>query len=330
MRVRRLLTDYGIAFVFLASLGFILPRLLPGDPFLAIYGEEAALSMTPEMKTEIYRRFALDQSWSRQFAAYGGSLLRGELGWSYYFNAPVTKVMAGFLPWTVLLAGSTFLFSTIGGFILGLESGAHRGDCWDRGLFAGLMVLGGVPDFFVGTLLLLGFAVIWPVLPLGGATTIYGELTGGAWLIDVLRHLALPLASLVLARLTMMYLLCRNSAAVLLRAPFLRTARGKGCGERRVRYRHLGRSVLLPAATSAGLQLSHLFAGILMIEVVFNYPGMGTLLHRALAARDYPLLQGILLLGSVTVLAINLLIDLVYPILDPRVKPVCISDTEKN
>ena len=92
----------------------------------------------------------------------------------------------------------------------------------------------------------------------------------------------------------------------------------------------LGRGVLLPAATSAGLQLSHLFAGILMIEVVFNYPGMGTLLHRALAARDYPLLQGILLLGSVTVLTMNLLIDLVYPILDPRVKPVCISDTEKN
>ena len=330
MRVRRLLMDYGIAFVFLASLGFVLPRLLPGDPFLAIYGEEAALSMTEEMKAEIYRRFALDQSWPRQFAAYAGSLLNGELGWSYFFNAPVTKVMAGFLPWTVLLAGATFLFSTVGGFVLGLESGAHRGSRWDRGLFAGLMVLGGMPDFFVGTLLLLGFAVIWPVLPLGGATTVYGGLTGGAWLIDVLRHLALPLASLVLARLTMMYLLCRNSAAALLRAPFLRTARGKGCNERQVRYRHLGRSVLLPAATSAGLQLSHLFAGLLMIEVVFNYPGMGTLLHRALSARDYPLLQGILLLGSVTVLAVNLLVDLAYPILDPRVKPVCISDTEKN
>jgi len=238
--------------------------------------------------------------------------------------------MAGFLPWTVLLAGATFLFSTLGGFVLGLESGAQRGSRWDRGLFAGLMVLGGMPDFFVGTLLLLGFAVIWPVLPLGGATTVYGGLTGWAWLIDVLRHLALPLLSLVLARLTMMYLLCRNSAAALLRAPYLRTARGKGCNERQVRYRHLGRSVLLPAATSAGLQLSHLFAGILMIEVVFNYPGMGTLLHRALSARDYPLLQGILLLGSVTVLAVNLLVDLAYPILDPRMKPVCISDTEKN
>ena len=330
MRVHRLLMDYGIAFVFLASLGFVLPRLLPGDPFLAIYGEEAALSMTAEMKADIYHRFALDQPWPRQFAAYAGSLLKGELGWSYFFNAPVTKVMAGFLPWTVLLAGATFLFSTLGGFVLGLESGAHRGSRWDRGLFAGLMVLGGMPDFFVGTLLLLGFAVIWPVLPLGGATTVYGGLTGWAWLIDVLRHLALPLLSLVLARLTMMYLLCRNSAAALLRAPFLRTAQGKGCDERKVRYHHLGRSVLLPAATSAGLQLSHLFAGILMIEVVFNYPGMGTLLHRALAARDYPLLQGILLLGSVTVLAVNLLVDLAYPILDPRVKPVCISDTEEN
>ena len=109
--------------------------------------------------------------------------------------------------------------------MLGLESGAHRGGRWDRGLFAGLMVLGGMPDFFVGTLLLLGLAVIWPVLPLGGATTAYGGLTGGAWLIDVLRHLALPLTSLVLARLTMMYLLCRNSAAALLRAPASLVAR---------------------------------------------------------------------------------------------------------
>ena len=330
MRVRRLLTDYGIAFVFLASLGFILPRLLPGDPFLAIYGEEAALSMTPEMKTEIYRRFALDQSWSRQFAAYGGSLLRGELGWSYYFNAPVTKVMAGFLPWTVLLAGTTFLFSTIGGFVLGLESGAHRGDRWDRGLFAGLMLLGGVPDFFVGALMLLGFAVIWPLFPLGGAVTVYGGQTGWAWGMDVLKHLVLPLTSMVLARMTTMYLLCRNSAVALLKAPFLRTARSKGCDEATIRYRHLGRSVLLPAATSAGLHLSHLFAGILMIEIVFGYPGMGTLLHRALAARDYPLLQGILLLASVTVLGVNLLVELIYPIIDPRVKTVCISSTEKS
>lgn len=330
MRKYRLLADYMVAIFILCSLGFFLPRMLPGDPFLAIYGEEAALSMTPEMKAEIYRRFALDQSWPQQFFAYVGSLLRADLGWSFYFSAPVTEVMAGFLPWSLLLAGFTLVLSTIGGFVLGLESGSRRGSLWDSGLFAAMMLLGGIPDFVVGTLLLLGLAVVWPLFPLGGATTVYGGMTGWYWVMDVLWHLALPLASLVLARMTMMYLLCRNSTAGMLQAPFLRTALGKGCDERTVRYGHLGRSVLLPAATSAGLQLSHLFAGILMIEVVFSYPGMGTLLHRALTARDYPVLQGILLLGSVTVLAVNFLVDLSYPILDPRVKTVCISDTEKN
>ena len=330
MRISKLLTDYSIALFILCSLGFVLPRLLPGDPFLAIYGEEAALSMTPEMKAEIYRRFALDQAWTEQFGVYIVSLLRADLGWSFFFNAPVVKVMAGFLPWTIILAGASLLLSTVGGFVLGLESGSRKGSRWDKGLFAGLMLLGGVPDFFVGALLLLALAVVWPLFPLGGAVTVYGGQTGWAWGLDVLKHLMLPLASLVLARMTTMYLLCRNSAVGLLRAPFLRTARSKGCDEVTIRYRHLGRGVLLPAATSAGLQLSHLFAGILMIEVVFGYPGMGMLLHRALAARDYPLLQGILLLASVTVLGVNFFVELLYPILDPRVKTACISSTEKS
>ena len=137
MRISRLLSDYAIAFFLLCSLGFALPRLLPGDPFLAIYGEEAALTMTPEMKAEIYRRFALDQSWAEQFAAYFAALLRADLGWSYFFNAPVVKVMAGFLPWTILLAGASLLLSTVGGFLLGLESGSRKAVCGIRDCFPG-------------------------------------------------------------------------------------------------------------------------------------------------------------------------------------------------
>ena len=330
MRVAKLVTDYMTALLVLCSLGFVLPRLLPGDPFLAIYGDEAALMMTPELKAEIYRRFALDKSWLAQFTAYLASLFQANLGWSYFYNAPVIKVMAGFLPWTILLAGASLILSTLTGFVLGLESGSRKGTRWDNGLFTGLMLAGGVPDFFVGTLLLLGFAVIWPLFPLGGAVTVYGGQTGWGWWLDVLYHLALPLTSLVLARMTTMYLLCRNSAVSLLKAPFLRTARGKGCNTVTIRYRHLGRSVLLPAATSAGLHLSHLFAGVLMIEVVFGYPGMGMLLQKALVARDYPLLQGILLLASITVLIVKFLTELLYPILDPRVDIICISSTEKS
>lgn len=321
----RIAADYLLALGFLCSLGFVLPRLLPGDPLLAIYGEEALIHMTPEMKAELLRRLALDRSWIEQFAAYWVSLFRLDLGWSYYFNAPVLRIIGEFLPWSALLAGTALVLSNTVGFILGVESGGRRGSRLDKGLFAVLMLLGGMPDFLVGAFLLLLFAVIWPLFPLGGAVTTFGGPAGG-WL-DVVYHLALPLASLTLARLTMTYFLTRNTVVSLLDRPFVRTARAKGCWPSSIRYRHLGTMALLPTVTFAGLQLSHLFAGVLMVETVFGYPGMGGLFARALAARDYPLLQGILLVGTLLVLAINWAMDVLYPHLDPRMKTLCTSDT---
>ena len=181
------------------------------------------------------------------------------------------------------------------------------------------MWISGLPDFFVGMLLLLIFGVTLGLVPLAGAVTPY---TGQGWapaLIDGLRHLALPLASLVLARLTATYLLARNTMITTMGEPFIMTARSKGCSGPAVRYRHAGRNSLLPVVTAAGLQLSHLITGALFVEIVFSYPGMGALMYNALLTRDYPLLQGILLLSAVTVLTVNLLVDLLYKRIDPRV-----------
>lgn len=329
MRSSRLFVDYAIAFSFLCSLSFLLPRLLPGDPFLAIYGEEAALSITPEIKAEIMRRFALDQSLGMQFLAFVGSLLRLDFGWSFYFNAPVVEVILDFLPWTLLLSGTSLLLSNCCGFVLGLESSWRHGRLFDKGLFPLLLLIGGVPDFFVGAILLLSFSVTVPFFPLGGAFTAYGGQTGWAWFVDILRHLALPLLSLVLVRMTFAYILTRNAALAEKNARYVQTAWAKGCSEKSIRYRHIGRSVLLPITTSAGIQLSRLFAGVLMIEIIFSYPGIGALFQKALSARDYPLLQAIMLLGTLTVLLTNFFIELTYPILDPRVKTLCTSDTNR-
>ena len=324
----RLAADYLLALGFLCSLGFVLPRLLPGDPLLAIYGEEALIHMTPEIKAELLHRLALDRSWPEQFASYWSLLLRGDLGWSFYFNAPVLRVIGQFLPWSALLAGTALILSNTAGFVLGVESGGRPQGRLDQGLFTALMLLGGMPDFLIGAFLLLAFAVIWPLFPLGGAVTSFGGGAGGNWL-DVLHHLALPLVSLTLARLTMTYFLTHNTVASLRESPFVRTARAKGCPPPLIRYRHLGRMAILPIATFAGLQLSHLFAGVLMVETVFGYPGMGGLFARALAARDYPLLQGILLTGTLLVLAINAAMDVLYPYLDPRVRTLCTSATRR-
>ncbi|WP_027364856.1 ABC transporter permease [Desulfotruncus alcoholivorax] len=311
--------NYLIALVLILSLNFILPRLMPGDPLQAIYGDEAIIAMTPELKAELVARFALDQSTGRQFWAYISSLLRGDLGYSYFYNAPVLAVIFGSLPWTVLLVGLAIIISTLIGVVLGIESGYRRGRPLDRALLGVLMFASGFPDFFAGILLLLFFGVVLGLAPLAGATTPYAGCGGLTFLTDLFKHLALPLTSLAMVRIASPFLLTRNAMVISLGEPFILTARAKGCPDKVIRYRHAGKNSLLPVVTATGMQLPHMVSGALFIEIVFSYPGMGSLLYNALLTRDYPLLQGILLVLTITVLSVNLLVDIVYTRLDPRI-----------
>jgi peptide/nickel transport system permease protein len=312
--------NYLIALAAIFSLNFILPRLMPGDPLHAIYGDEALVAMTPEMEAELIRQFSLDKSWWDQLLAYVMGLLQGDLGFSYYYREQVSQVIMGALPWTLLLTGLALIIATAIGLILGIESGFKRGSSLDRSLVAGLMFLGGFPDFFIGILLLLIFAVSLDVLPLFGATSPYAGYTGFAYIFDILRHLALPLASMVLVQLGGIFLLTRNTMVTLLAESFILTARAKGCPESCIKYAHAGRNSLLPVTTATGLRIPHLITGALFIEIVFSYPGVGSLLNTAISARDYPLIQGILLVVTLTVLTANFLVDLLYMRLDPRVR----------
>ncbi|NYT02661.1 MAG: ABC transporter permease [Methanosarcinales archaeon] len=312
--------NYILALAAIFLLNFILPRMMPGDPLHAIYGDEALVAMTPAMEAELVRRFALDQPWSSQLWAYVVELLHGDLGYSYYFKDQVSSVILGSLPWTLLLCGLALLLATALGLALGIESGYRRGSNLDRGLIATLMFLSGFPDFFLGILFLLIFGVSLGLAPLSGATTPYSGSTGLAYLRDVLHHLALPLFSLVLVQLGGIYLLTRNTMVTVLKERFVMTARAKGCSESSVRYGHAGRNSLLPVVTATGMRLPNLITGALFIEIVFSYPGVGSLLNSALDARDYPLIQGILLLVTVAVLTANLGVDRIYQRLDPRVR----------
>jgi len=314
-----LLANYIIALIVILAVNFILPRLMPGDPLQAIYGDEAILAMTPQLKEELIRRFALDRPLLDQLVFYLGSLCRGDLGHSYFYNAPVAGVILGFLPWTILLAGLALILSTLLGLFLGIESGSRRGRALDKVLLGGNMLLSGLPDFFVGILLLLFFGVFLRLAPLAGALTPYAGHSGLALAMDVLHHLLLPLAALVIVRMTAIYLLTRNTMITTLGSAYILTARAKGCPERSIRYRHAGRNSLLPVVTEAGLQFAHLITGTLFIEIIFSYPGLGLLLYRSLLTRDYPLLEGILLLVAISVLLINFLVDMLYVRLDPRV-----------
>lgn len=316
---RRNVITYVLAFLFILALNFLLPRMMPGDPLLAIYGEEALVAMTPELKAHLVERFALDQPLWQQFGAYFLALFQGELGHSYYYNAPVLKVILGRLPWTLLLVGSSLVLSTLLGIVLGIESGWRRGSKTDRAMLAGLMSLNGFPDFFLGMLLLIILGVTLGIFPLAGALTPYSGLSGLALTLDVLRHLFLPMSALTLAHLAGSYLLTRNTMITVLKEPYILTAKAKGLSQQVLKYRHAGRNSMLPVVTRAGIWTGRVVTGALFTELVFAYPGVGYLTYEALLARDYPVIQGVFLLVAIFVLVANFLVDLSYPKLDPRV-----------
>jgi len=313
------LITYGIAFLIILALNFFLPRMMPGDPLMAIYGNEALLAMTPELKAHLVERFALDEPLWQQFFAYIAALFRGDMGWSYFYNATVFRVILASLPWTLLVVGTSLVLSTALGIVLGIESGWRRGSKTDRAMLTGLMSLNGFPDFFIGLVLLIVFGTLLGIAPLSGALTPYSGLSGLALVADVLKHMALPVAALTLAHLAGGYLLTRNTMITVLKTPFMLTARAKGLSQKALKYRHAGRNSLLPVLTMTGIWLGRVVTGALFVELVFAYPGVGLLTYKALLARDYPVIQGVFLIVAVSVLVINFVVDLLYPRLDPRV-----------
>lgn len=316
--MKRKIVNYGIAFSILLVLNFLLPRLMPGDPLSAIYGEEVLVQMTPELKARLIERFALNKPLWEQFASYILSLAKGNFGYSYYQNAPVSEVILAHLPWTLLLMGLAIIFSSVVGIIMGIESGWRRGKLMDKTALTGMMTLSGFPNFFLGMVLLLFFGVTLRFLPLQGAKTAYGNLTGGWFILDIFKHLVLPLTALTLAEMPASYFLTRNTMIINVREPFILTARAKGLPDSKIRYRHAGRNSLLPVVTRIGIKLGIIVTGALFVEIIFSYPGVGNLIYTSLLMRDYPVLQGSLIMVTVFVLLINLGVDLTYKKLDPR------------
>ena len=314
------LITYLVALLIILTLNFFLPRMMPGDPLMAIYGDEALVQMTPQLKADLTARFALDQSLGQQFLAYWAALFRGDLGYSYAYNAPVVSVIFERLPWTLLLTGLALFLSTFLGILSGIESGWRRGGRLDGGLLSGMVALSGFPDFFLGLLLLLLFAVNLQVLPLFGAEQAYSGLSGFERIADIGKHLLLPLLALVLSRMTAGYLVTRNTMIGVLKEPYILLARAKGLKPATVQYRHAGRNSMLPVITQAGIWIGLMITAALFVEIVFAYPGVGLLTYNAFRFRDYPVLQGLLLISAVLVLGVNFIVDLMYSRIDPRVK----------
>jgi peptide/nickel transport system permease protein len=281
---------------------------LARDPHLTLAGQQAV----------IHQR-GLDQSEWVQFVHYIKDTLSFDLGNSFASGRPVTTELMQALPSTVILVGLGTLFASLIGPYLGLVAGWKRGRGRDTALTQTSVVLYAMPEFWMGMLLVAFFAVAWPLLPAQLQSTPGATATGWPHIWDVTRHAILPVATLTLSLLAQYAVNMRASVIDVMQEDYVVTARAIGLAPLQVRRRHVVRNALLPVVTVIGLNFGLVLGGVITIEALFSWPGLGKLTLDAIDAKDYPMLQGIFLVASALVIVCNLLVDLLYVRLDPRI-----------
>jgi peptide/nickel transport system permease protein len=302
------------------SLNFLIPRLMPGDPASAMFARFQG-KMAPEAMVALRASFGLDQgSMPAQFFSYLRHVLTGDLGRSIaYYPAPVTEVIGTGLVWTLVLTGVALVLSFALGTFLGVLVAWRRSGWLDSLLPPTFAFLGAFPYFWLAmlTLYLFGFKLGW--FPLRHAYS-YDVVPGFTltFVLDAARHAVLPAATIILATIGGWVLGMRNNMISVLGTDYITMARAKGLTSGRVMLRYAARNALLPSVTSFGMALGFVLSGSLLSEIVFSYPGMGYLLVQAVRSQDYPLMQGLFLIITLSVLAANWLVDLMYAWLDPR------------
>jgi peptide/nickel transport system permease protein len=307
----------GVLFVAIV-LNFALPRLAPGDAVDYLLPPEAAGEVTAAERESVLAQYGLGGSPVTQFGSYLSRLAEGDLGVSIRYGQPVTEVLTERIGWTLLLVGGALALSTLLGVLLGFFAAWRRGSKSDTTSLTGVMVLDAMPPFFVGLLLILVFSVSLGWLPIFGALPAT-EASGLALVFEASQRLILPLVTLTLGFVGTVYLIARASLVGELQEDYVLMAEAKGLSPRQVR-RHAQRNALLPVVTITLVGLGTLIGGAAVVETVFSYPGLGRLIYESVLARDYPVLQGAFLLLAVGVLLCNFVADLLYPLLDPRLR----------
>ncbi|MDS1269551.1 ABC transporter permease [Lipingzhangella sp. LS1_29] len=300
--------------------GFFLFRLLPGDPVRAMTGDQP---IGAEQIAAMRREFGLDQPLWQQFLDYCLNVLRFDLGDSFLYRAPVAELIAERLWATILLAGTATVIAAILGLWLGAHSGWRNGERVDRINTGIALTLWSVPTFWLGLLLITVFAgglgplpSMFPTRGMGGTDTV-GMLPT---VLDVAHHMVLPVTTMVAVIYAQYLMIMRSSLLDEKGNDYLLTARAKGLRDALVRRQHAVPNALLPTVTLIFLNLGQVVAGSILVETVFSWPGLGRLFYEGLAVPDLPLVQGMFLFFSASVILMNLLADLVYPVLDPRVR----------
>jgi peptide/nickel transport system permease protein len=300
--------------------GFFLFRILPGDPVRTMtHGRPVSIEQIEQLR----RSFGLDKSLPEQFAGYLTDLLRFDLGESFVYHRPVSELIADRLWPTVLLVGTATLVSTLLGLALGIRGAWRHGSTGDRVNTGVALALWSMPTFWVGLILIVVFssgrAFIPGLFPTGAMST--PGVTGWERIPDTIHHLVLPVVTLVAVLYAQSLLIMRSSLLDEIGSDYLVTARAKGLRDAAVRRRHAVPNALLPTTTLIFLNVGQIVSGTILVETVFSWPGLGKLFYEGIRIPDLPLVQGMFIFFAAAVILANLLADLIYPILDPRVRP---------
>lgn len=294
---------------------FVITHMVPGDPVTALVGDYPA---PPDYVAALRHDLGLDQSLWVQFLDYAGNLLRGNLGFSFAYDAPVSVVIGERIGPTLLLAGSAFLLGTFGGIVLGVLAAVRHLRTLDHAVTIFALIGFSIPAFWLSQLLVLLFAVTLGWLPSLGMHALHSAPTAFGEVADVARHLALPVLALSTGHLALMTRLVRTSMIETLHQDYVRTARAKGLASRLVIFKHALRNALLPVIAAGGYSVGLLLSTSALVETVFGWPGMGRLLYDSLFKRDYPVLVGIFIVTSLAAILANLAADVLQARIDPR------------
>ena len=299
-------------------LQFMLLHLAPGDVADVIAGESQASD--PAFVQQLRRELGLDRPLPMQLLLHLQRVLSLDWGQAHSMDAPVWQLIVERLPGTALLMLSALLLAIVLGVALGMLAALHARRALDKLISVLALLFYATPGFLVGIGLILVFTVQLQWLPMSGMSSLYGDSPWTVRLLDTARHLILPMVSLALFYVAIYTRLMRAAMLEVLPMDHVRTARSKGLGRWRIVWHHAARNALLPIVTMAGLQISSLLGGSVIVETIFGWPGIGRLAFEAVFKRDVPLVMGILLLSSVLVLLVSLLVDLIYTRLDPRIR----------
>ncbi|PRX99695.1 ABC transporter permease [Allonocardiopsis opalescens] len=300
--VLRRLAQSALTVFLTVSAVFVLIRLAPGDPATAFAGPLA----TTEDLARVREQLGLAEPLPAQYLAFVRDLFTGDLGTSYSFQAPAFDVVMGRLPYTTTLATSAILVTALIAVPLGVWMARHAGTRRELGADVAGVAAQSMPEFWSGVMLLTVFAVLLPVLPASGFTTWAG--------------IVLPTATVALLQVALISRLVRREMAVHLAAPYLTAARSRGVSESALTWRYAMANSAVPVLTALGTRFAAMLNGVVVVEVVFAWPGVGSLVVRALETRDYPLIQATVLVTAALAILVQLLVDLAYPLFDPRVR----------